>query len=70
MWEPHDFYDMYCNDQEKWLKSRPICEHCKERIQDEDLIDENGTLFHEECFEEILEKYIKQHRRCTENYAV
>lgn len=69
MMEPHDFYNLYSDDQERWLKSRPICDYCKERIQDEDLVDDNGALYHEDCFMEHMEEYMRQHRCCTENYV-
>ena len=47
-----DAYEMWRYkeiEHERKLVRLPICCHCGERIQDENLFDINGALFHEEC---------------------
>lgn len=39
---------------ETWLKSRPVCDRCKQRIQDERLFALFGDLYHTECAEELF----------------
>ena len=41
--------------QEAWLKRRPKCSCCKERIQDEQAFNVHGKWFHEECMAACLE---------------
>lgn len=54
-WEHHE------REQERWLAKRPVCCHCGEYIQEENLFDINGNLYHEECaFQEF--------RKWTEDY--
>lgn len=54
-WKKHD------RRETDWLNSRPRCEHCNEPIQDEDLMDIEGTLYHLECAE-------REFKRNTEDY--
>lgn len=44
-WESHEA------KQEAWLRSRPICSHCRQPIQDERLFDISGELYHPDCAE-------------------
>ena len=60
LWEEHDY------EQEIWLQSRPICEHCKEHIQDEDAIEIDGCLICEDCIGEYMKKHYGVK---TENYT-
>ena len=43
-------------DQDAWLQKRPICENCKERIQDDFLYDIDGILYCEECAGDLFRK--------------
>lgn len=42
-------------EQEKWLKSRPICSCCKEHIQDENLYRIAEKIYCESCIESMRE---------------
>jgi formylmethanofuran dehydrogenase subunit E len=42
-------------EQEKWLKSRPICSSCKEPIQEDHLYRIDGKNYCESCIEERRE---------------
>ena len=44
-WQQHD------DECEEWLASRPLCDWCGKRIQDDFLFNIDGTLFHAECAE-------------------
>ncbi len=37
---------------QRWLKSRPICDCCGERITDDYYYDINGTIYCEDCLNE------------------
>lgn len=55
-----DNYDLWVEhdaEQEKWLRSRPKCEWCKEHIQDEKAIEIDGCIIHEDCIEEYMKKH-------------
>ena len=57
-----DNYDHFCShqaEQDAWLAKRPICEECKEPIQDEYLFDFDGEYVCEEC----LPDYMNEHYR-------
>ena len=45
----------------KWYNSRPRCAYCDHKIQDDDLMDIEGTLYHLECAE-------MEFKRNTEDY--
>lgn len=47
--------------QEAWLRKRPVCCYCGEHIQDEQLFDIEGELYHEECL-------VANFRKDTEDY--
>ena len=49
-------FERYDRRQQQWLDSLPVCEHCNEPIQDEDLMDIDGTLYHLECAEREFKK--------------
>lgn len=53
LWEERD------NEQEKWLRSRPKCDYCKEHIQDEHAFEIDGYLICEECIEEYMKKHYR-----------
>ena len=59
--EPWEFWDDYCDEQEKEAEKLPICEECGKRIYDDHLIDLDGDLYHEDCFLSLC-------RKPTENY--
>lgn len=59
--DPFADFDRWDRDQQKELDSLPWCEHCNEPIQDEDLMDIDGTLYHLECAE-------REFKRKTEDY--
>lgn len=48
-------------ENERKLARRPVCCLCHERIQDEELIDYEGQLYHEQCF-------LDEFRKWTEDY--
>ena len=59
-----DAYDLWEHREielERKLARLPVCRICGERIQDEELIDYAGKLFHEQCF-------LSEHRKWTEDY--
>lgn len=56
-WKKHD------REQTRWYNSLPRCEYCRQKIQDEDLMDIEGTLYHVECAE-------REFKRNTEDYMV
>lgn len=60
LWVEHDL------EQEKWLRSRPKCEWCKEHIQDENAIEIDEDIVHEDCIEEYMKKHYGVK---TENYV-
>lgn len=41
-------------EQEKWLKSRPICAHCRQHIQDERLMYIDLSCYHFKCAEKVF----------------
>jgi hypothetical protein len=41
-------------EQEEWLKSRPVCAHCKEHIQDERLMVLDGQFYHFKCADKLF----------------
>ena len=49
--------------QEAWLARQPVCVHCGHHIQEENLVDINGELYHEQCahdeFRKRTEDYIE-----------
>lgn len=52
-----DNYSMWAFNEakkERWLESRPVCEHCGQPIQDEGLMNIDGYLYHVAC---AVEKY-------------
>ena len=60
-----DAYDLWKQrerQEQKWLDSRPKCDHCNRPIQDEKLCDFDGTLI---CFECVENHYTKH----TEDYT-
>jgi hypothetical protein len=54
-WEAHE------REQEAWLEKRPVCSYCGEPIQDDELFDISGELYHIECAE-------LEFKKCTEDY--
>lgn len=61
--DPIKDFERYERRKQQWLDSLPVCEHCNEPIQDENLMDFEGTLYHLECAE-------REFKRKTENYIV
>lgn len=56
MMDNYDLFIKHDRDQQRWLDSLPKCDHCNEPIQDEDLFDVEGTLYHMECAEQEFKK--------------
>ncbi len=50
-------------EQEAWLRKRPVCVYCGHHIQEENLFDINGELYHEQCAQSEFKKY-------TEDYII
>lgn len=44
-------FERHDAEQQKWLKSKPICCRCKEHIQQEQAVEINGKYYCEECEE-------------------
>lgn len=58
----HDFM-MHDIEEEEWLGKLPVCEYCKEEIQDECYYDlGDGEILCEECLND-------HYRRWTEDYV-
>lgn len=47
--------------QEALLKKQPVCCYCGRPIQDENLYDIEGNLYHEECLNESFRKYTEDY---------
>ena len=48
-------------EEERWLRKKPICVYCGRHIQDENLFDINGELYHEECAFSEFKKYTEDY---------
>ena len=59
--EPWEMESRRTDQAEAELDKLPTCEHCREKIQDEHLIDIDDFLYHEECF-------LGLYRKDTEDY--
>lgn len=46
---------------EAWLAKRPVCSYCGEPIQEDELWDINGELFHEQCAEMEFKRYTEDY---------
>lgn len=46
-----------------WLRSLPVCEYCGHEIQDEKLLDLDGSLYHVDCA-------LAEFQKDTEDYRV
>lgn len=47
-----DNYDQFLRhdrEQQRWLDSLPCCCYCGHKIQDEELFDNDGILYHVDC---------------------
>lgn len=49
--DPEADFDRRERENERWLKSRPICSYCKCHIQEDRYIDIDGEYFHTSCAE-------------------
>ena len=62
--DPLDLFEQHEWEKEKRLKTLPCCDYCVEPIQDDDLFDIDGALFHIECAEQEFKKptsnYVEQ----------
>lgn len=45
----------------KWLAKKPVCEHCRQPIQDERLFDYHGEFYHVECAEDEFLKWTEDY---------
>lgn len=52
-------WNNHCREQERELERRPICTYCEEPITGDHVIEINGELFCEECFDEYHRKPIE-----------
>lgn len=52
----YDAFERYADQQERTLDKLPKCCYCGEAIQDECLIDIDGELYHEDCFNDNFRK--------------
>ena len=50
--DPLDDFARLDREQSEWLKSRPVCSHCKRHIQEERLLHIDLDVYHIECAEE------------------
>ena len=57
----YDAYMLHEAEQEAKLAKLPICEYCKEPIQDDYLYEIGGTIYCEECMKDSF-------RHSTEDY--
>ena len=46
---------------EAWLRKRPVCCYCQQPIQDENLYDIEGNLYHEDCLNDSFRKYTEDY---------
>lgn len=46
----HDFA-LYCEDQENWLNSRPTCDECRLKIQEDRYYEIDGKKYCPNCIE-------------------
>lgn len=44
---------------DEWLKSRPVCAHCGEHIQDDYMYEHEGEYYCEECFDWYVKEEVK-----------
>lgn len=56
-WEFHEA------KKEEWLRTRPVCEHCGQPIQEDWLFDVNGVLYHPACAAEVFERSAEDYVR-------
>jgi formylmethanofuran dehydrogenase subunit E len=59
----YDAFRMHEAEQEGWLKRLPICEECKEPIQDDVLYDIDGTIYCEKCMKDAFRKWTEDYER-------
>lgn len=59
----YDLFQAHDRKQQQWLDRCPVCEHCDQPIQDEDLFDIDGTLYHTECAEQEFKKKTDDYMR-------
>lgn len=50
----YDAFREHDSEQEAWLAKLPKCVSCGEPIQDDDLFDIGGALYHVECAEDLF----------------
>ena len=48
----YTLFERHQEQEERWLRKRPICSVCGEHIQDEQAYKLEGDLMCEQCFEE------------------
>lgn len=58
--DPYSDFLSHDAEQEEWLQSRPKCDECKERIQDEHCFNIDGTILCEDCMND-------RYQVCTED---
>ena len=47
--DPLRDFSRKCEEEEEWLKTRPVCAECGEPIQQEDAVYLNGEWYCDEC---------------------
>lgn len=58
--DPVRDYDRKANDEDAWLRSLPVCEHCGEPIQDEEYFEINGAYVHDDCLRDYCTEHCKK----------
>ena len=62
MEDNYSLYQQREREQKRWLAQRPVCSYCGHPIQEDELFDIEGELYHESCafdsFRKSTEDYI------------
>lgn len=59
--DPVADFDRWDAEQNRWLERRPKCEHCHEHIQEERLMNVEGSLYHTKCAVEVFSEWTEEH---------
>ena len=55
--EPWEYWEDYCEEEEKYRELCPVCEMCGEHITDETYLDIDGRIMHRGCCRDEFEKW-------------
>lgn len=61
--DSYDLWERREREKEAWLAKRPVCSYCGEPIQEGELWDINGELYHTECAEREFKKQTEDYIR-------